>query len=123
MTGCHESGGQNVIIAFLAFMALGLVVAVAPGAILGYTFVALSGRLSHRVRGPLLLALATGSAAMWLVVVDASNIWRPVIVMLSFTATLVSGVTSLVLEARRRRAPQFPTAVWPGWYPPTDSSR
>ncbi|MEV0375719.1 hypothetical protein AB0I10_39280 [Streptomyces sp. NPDC050636] len=103
-----------MIIAFLAFMALGLVAAVAPGAILGYAFVAMSGRLSRRVRVPLLLALATGSAAMWLVVVEASNIWRPVIVMLSFTATLVSGITSLVLEARRRRAPQFPTAVWPG---------
>lgn len=112
-----------MIIAFLVFMALGLVAAVAPGAVLGYVFVVLSGRLSLGARVPLLLPLATGSAAMWLVVVGASNIWRPAIVLLSFTATLVSGVTSLVLEARRRRAPQFPTAVWPAWYPPTDSSR
>lgn len=111
-----------MIIAFLLFLVLGLVMAVVPGAILGCVFVVVTGRLSRGARVTLLLVLAAGSAAMWLVVVGAANIWRPAIVMVSFTATLGSaGVTFLVHEARKRRAPQSPTAAGPVWCPPVDS--
>lgn len=103
-----------MIFALLAFIVLGLVVAVVPGAILGCVCVVVSGRLPLGARVPLLLVLATGSAAMWLLVAETSHILRLVMVMLSFTATLVSGAASLAIQARRRRAPQFPTVVWPG---------
>ncbi|MCX4696998.1 hypothetical protein [Streptomyces sp. NBC_01408] len=109
-----------MVIAFLVFMALGAVVVVTPGAALGYAFVVTSGRLSLGARVPLLLVLAAASAVAWMGVAGAAGNWRPAIMVLSFTATLVSGATFLVHESRQRRAPRFPTVVWPGWHPPAD---
>ncbi|MGG7572387.1 hypothetical protein [Streptomyces sirii] len=107
-----------MIFALLAFLALGFVVAVTPGAVLGCVFVGLSGKLPRAARVTLLLVLAAGPAAMWLVVMEIAVIWRLAGGVLSFTATIVSGVAFLAREAHRRRALQFPTAVWPGWSPP-----
>ncbi|MEU7552820.1 hypothetical protein AB0B01_10725 [Streptomyces sp. NPDC044571] len=110
-----------MVIALLVFLFVGLIVAVTPGAVLGYAFVALSGRLSLRVRLPLLLVLAAGSAALWLGVIGAVKFWGAAVIVVSFTATLVSGAVFLLREAQRRRAPRYPAVVWPGWQPPADS--
>ncbi|MFJ4776159.1 hypothetical protein [Streptomyces sp. NPDC088762] len=104
-----------MIIAAFVFLIVGLFVVVTPGAVLGCVFALVSGRLPHVARIPLLVLLAGGSAALWLAVIGP-NLWRPAIVVLSFTATLVSGATFLMREARKRRAPQIPP--WPAWYPP-----
>ncbi|MFI6004792.1 hypothetical protein ACIA98_31035 [Streptomyces sp. NPDC051366] len=110
-----------MIIAFFVFLLLGLIAAVTSGAALGYAFVAVSGRLSRGARITWLLVLAAASSVVWFDLVGAANIWRPAIVVVSFTATLVSGITLLAREARMRRAPRYPMPVWPAWTPPTDS--
>lgn len=109
-----------MIIALLVFAFVGLVVTATPGAVLGYAFVATSGRLSLGARIPLLLVLAAASSATWLAVVGAANFWRPVAVTMSFIATLASGAIFLAREAQRRRAPRYPAVVWPGWQPPVN---
>ncbi|KOY56532.1 hypothetical protein [Streptomyces sp. XY332] len=110
-----------MIIALFIFLLLGLIAAVTPGAALGFAFVAVSGRLSRGARVAWLLVVAALSSAVWLHLVGASNIWRPAMVVLSFTATVASGVIFLAREASRRRAPRYPIPVWPAWTPPTDS--
>ncbi|MET9961380.1 hypothetical protein ABZ128_20390 [Streptomyces sp. NPDC006326] len=110
-----------MVIALLFFLFVGLIVAVTPGAVLGYAFVALSGRWSPAVRLPLLLVVAAGTAALWLGIVGAATFWRPAVMAVSFFATLVSGAVFLVRESQRRRAPRSPVVVWPGWQPPADS--
>ncbi|MCJ1676422.1 hypothetical protein MTF65_03460 [Streptomyces sp. APSN-46.1] len=107
-----------MVIAFLIFLALGLVVSVTPGAVLGYFFVVTSRRLRLRARIPLLLVVAAGSSAMWMILVGAANVFRPAILALSFAATLVSGITFLLHEAGKRRAARFPAPAWPGYRPP-----
>lgn len=104
-----------MLIAFFLFMILGLLVAVTPGAVLGYAFVAVSGRVSRVARVALLVGLAALSAATWLSVLGADNVWRPSVVAVSFTATLASGITFLGREAAKRRALQRPAAQWPRW--------
>ncbi|KOU86621.1 MULTISPECIES: hypothetical protein [unclassified Streptomyces] len=107
-----------MIIALFVFLAVGVLVAATPGAVLGYAFVAVSGGLSHGKRVGLLLPLAAASASAWLTVVGADNTWRLPTVTVSFIATLVSGATFLGREANRLRAARFRTGPWPNWQPP-----
>ncbi|MBW5482166.1 hypothetical protein [Streptomyces bambusae] len=109
-----------MIITFLIFLAVGLVLAVTPGALLGCVYIAVSGRLSRRPRVVLLFALAAGSSALWVPVVGTTLIWWPTVVGISFAGTLVSGFTLLGREARRRSARLLPPPVWPGWTAPAD---
>ncbi|MCX5149762.1 hypothetical protein OHB36_23770 [Streptomyces sp. NBC_00320] len=110
-----------MIIALFIFLLLGLIVAVTPGAALGYAFVAVSGRLSRGARVAWLLVLAAASSLAWLDLAAGADIWRPALVVVSFTATLASGMTFLAREASRRRAPRYPAPAWPARTPPTDS--
>ncbi|MEU9379351.1 hypothetical protein AB0D94_37130 [Streptomyces sp. NPDC048255] len=109
-----------MVIAFLVFIFVGVVVVVTPSAALGYAFVVTSSRLSLGARIPLLLVLAVGSAAAWMGSAAVTGTLWPVVVALSFTATLASGAAFLVRESGPRRAAQVPAVVWPGWGPPAD---
>lgn len=100
-----------MIIAFLVFIMLGVVVAGTPGALLGYVLVVVSRGLSRGARVGLLLVLAAASSALWLVWVGLADPLGPAVMVLSFTATIVSGATFLGREARRRHALQFPPPV------------
>ncbi|MBT2453034.1 hypothetical protein J7F03_39625, partial [Streptomyces sp. ISL-43] len=74
-------------------------------------------------RFTVLLVFGAALSAMWLVWLgrtDLVELGLPV-VGLSFAATLVSGLSFLSRETQRRRAPQVPPVVWPGWAPPADS--
>ncbi len=108
----------DVIIFLLVFLAVGLLLAVAPGGAVGYFFVAVSRRLSLAARIPLLLVLAAGAGGMWLTLMGDANSWRPTAVALSFISTLISGTISLAHEAGKKRARHLPAVAWPGWYPP-----
>ncbi|MFD6875032.1 MULTISPECIES: hypothetical protein [unclassified Streptomyces] len=101
-----------MIIALLVFLFLGSVVAVAPGLLVGYAFVAVSGKLSLTARVALLVILAMGTAALWLGLGEPANVLLPLAMLVSFLATLASGVTFLGLEARKRRAPRYPAPAW-----------
>ncbi|MEU9109136.1 hypothetical protein AB0D54_33380 [Streptomyces xanthophaeus] len=104
-----------MIIALLVFLFLGLIVAVAPGLVVGYAFVAVSGRLSLTARVALLVVLAMGTAALWLRLGEPSSILLPLGMLVSFLATLASGAAFLGLEARKRRAPRYPAPAWQSW--------
>ncbi|MFI1279393.1 hypothetical protein ACH4U5_01255 [Streptomyces sp. NPDC020858] len=99
-----------------AVFALGVVIA--PGALLGYVLVLASGRLPRGARVALLLALAAGSAPLWLLWETVSVVGPP-IVAISFTATLISGFVFLGRDSRRRLALRVPAPMWPGM-PPAD---
>ncbi|MFE9634206.1 hypothetical protein [Streptomyces sp. NPDC006463] len=104
----------------LIFLAVGFFLSVVPAGVLGCVFVLVSRRLSLVARIPLLVALAVGSGVAWHAILPADNWWRPIVMLLSFTATLVTGTVSLFVgEAlrRRRRVPQFPPPVWPARRP------
>ncbi|MFD9408192.1 hypothetical protein ACFWBN_14395 [Streptomyces sp. NPDC059989] len=111
-----------MIIALFVFLIVGVMVVVTPGAVLGYVLVVVSGRLPLGARVPLMLVLAAGSASLWLALGGVAAFWQPSIVVLSFSATLISGFTFLARETRRRRAPHTPPVVWPGWHPPVNPS-
>ncbi|MET9607261.1 hypothetical protein ABZZ17_19625 [Streptomyces sp. NPDC006512] len=96
----------------LLVLFLGLVVTVAPGLIIGYALVAVSGELSLTARVLLLVALAMGTAALWLGLGEPASVLLPLAMLVSFLTTLASGATFLGLEARRRRAPRHPAPVW-----------
>ncbi|MEU9082840.1 hypothetical protein [Streptomyces sp. NPDC048357] len=104
-----------MIIALLVFLFLGLMVAVAPGLLIGYAFVAVSGKLSLTARILLLVALAMGTAALWLGLGEPANVLLPLAMLVSFLTTLASGAMFLGLEARKRRAPLYPAPAWQGW--------
>ena len=104
-----------MIIALLVFLLLGLIVAVAPGLLVGYAFVAVSGKLSLMARVPLLVALAMGTAALWLGLGEPASVLLPLAMLVSFLATLASGAMFLGLEARKRRAPRYPAPAWQSW--------
>lgn len=110
-----------MVIALLIFVAAGFLVAVTPGAVLGYFLVVVSRRLDHGARVALLLAAGAASSVMWLFFVTYTGDVLAVIVMgLSFVATLVSGFSFLTRETRRRHAHRFPPVVWAGYAPPVD---
>ncbi|MGW0395887.1 hypothetical protein ACWDYJ_34465 [Streptomyces sp. NPDC003042] len=104
-----------MIIALLVFLFLGLIVAVTPGVLVGYAFVAVSGRLSLTTRVPLLVVLAMGTAALWLGLGEAANAMLPMAMGLTFLSTLASGAAFLTREAHKRRAPRYPAPAWQGW--------
>ncbi|WP_328972653.1 hypothetical protein [Streptomyces sp. NBC_00239] len=108
-----------MVIALLVFAVAALLVAVTPGAVLGYFFVVTTGRLPLWARVLLLPAVGAGAAAIWLGVLGSDSTWRPAMMFLSFTAALFSGVTFLVRESRQRRTPRLPAAAWPQWNPPS----
>ncbi|WP_327260065.1 hypothetical protein OG444_39700 [Streptomyces sp. NBC_01232] len=99
----------------LVFLFLGLIVAVAPGLLVGYVFVAVSGKLPLTVRVLLLVVLAMGAAALWLGLGEPANVLLPLAMLVSFLATLASGAAFLGLEARKRRAPRYPAPTWQSW--------
>ncbi|MFB7462703.1 hypothetical protein ACFCZ1_04200 [Streptomyces sp. NPDC056224] len=103
------------LLVFLFLLFLGLIVAVAPGLLVGYAFVAVSGRLSLTARVSLLVALAMGTAALWLGLGEPASVLLPLAMLVSFLATLASGATFLGLEARKRRAPRYPAPAWRSW--------
>ncbi|MEU9161468.1 hypothetical protein AB0D29_14520 [Streptomyces sp. NPDC048424] len=104
-----------MIIALLVFLFLGLMAAVAPGLLVGYAFVAVSGKLSLTARIPLLVALAMGTAALWLSLGEPANVLLPLAMLVSFLATVTSGATFLGLEARKRHARHYPAPAWQSW--------
>ncbi|MFG2716672.1 hypothetical protein ACGFX2_40110 [Streptomyces goshikiensis] len=104
-----------MIIALLFFLFLGLIVAVAPGLLVGYAFVAVRGRLSLTARVLLLVALAMGTALLGLGLGEPASVLLPLAMLVSFLATLASGAMFLGLEARRRRAPRYPAPAWQSW--------
>ncbi|MFJ6793534.1 hypothetical protein [Streptomyces sp. NPDC091268] len=113
-----RAGGLfTMVIALLVFLVVGVLVAVTPGAALGFGLVAVSRRMHLALRIALLLLLAAGSSVAWGVTVGAANVWRPAIMTLSFGATLASGLVCLLREAGRRRALRRPPVVWPGYHP------
>ncbi|WP_405786598.1 hypothetical protein OG753_40140 [Streptomyces sp. NBC_00029] len=99
----------------LVFLFLGLIVAVAPGLLVGYVFVAVSGKLPLTARVLLLVVLAMGAAALWLGLGEPANVLLPLAMLVSFLATLASGAAFLGLEARKRRAPRYPAPTWQSW--------
>ncbi|MEU8775456.1 hypothetical protein [Streptomyces sp. NPDC048606] len=101
-----------MIVALLIFLFLGVVVAIGPGLLIGYAFVAVSGRLSLTARIPLLVALASATATLWLGLGQTANVLLPLAMVLSFLATLASGALFLGIEAGKRRAPLRPAPVW-----------
>ncbi|MFF3017195.1 hypothetical protein [Streptomyces sp. NPDC057939] len=102
-------------IALLVFLLLGLIVTIAPGLLVGYFFVAVSGRLSLTARVSSLVALASATAALWLRLGEPANILLPLAMLVSFLVTLASGAMFLGLEARKRRAPRHPAPAWQNW--------
>ncbi|APU38622.1 MULTISPECIES: hypothetical protein [unclassified Streptomyces] len=111
-----------MIIAFFVFLVVGVIVAAAPGVLVGYAFVAVSGGLSRGVRLTLLLLLAAASAAMWWVVLmGEGEVLGPAAATVSCVATVSSGATFLGREANRLRGPaRLHTQPWPDWNPPVD---
>lgn len=103
------------LLVFLFLLFLGLIVTVALGLLVGYAFVAVSGKLSLAARVPLLVALAMGTAALWLCLGEPTSVLLPLAMMVSFLATLTSGATFLGLEARKRRARRYPGPAWQSW--------
>ncbi|MFJ3520365.1 MULTISPECIES: hypothetical protein [unclassified Streptomyces] len=104
-----------MIIALLVFLFLGLIVAVAPGVLVGYAFVAVSGKLPLTARVLLLVVLAMGAAALWLGLGEPASVLLPLAMLVSFLATLASGAAFLGIEARKRRAPRYPAPTWQSW--------
>ncbi|MEJ8646410.1 hypothetical protein WKI68_44380 [Streptomyces sp. MS1.HAVA.3] len=102
----------------LIYAAFALGIVVAPGALLGYVLVLASGRLPRGARIGSLLALAAGSAPLWLLWEAVSVAGRP-IAAISFTATLISGFVFLGRDSQRRLALRVPAPAWPGM-PPAD---
>lgn len=100
---------------FLFLLFLGLIVTVALGLLVGYAFVAVSGKLPLAARVSLLVALAMGTAALWLCLGKPASVLLPLAMLVSFLATLASGATFLGLEARKRRAPRYPAPAWQSW--------
>ncbi|MGW7439223.1 hypothetical protein [Streptomyces sp. NPDC054849] len=103
------------LLVFLFLLFLGLIVAVAPGLFVGYAFVAVSGKLSLAARVLLLVALAMGTAALWLGLGEPASVLLPLAMSVSFLATLASGAAFLGLEARKRRAPRYSAPAWQSW--------
>ncbi|UUU37953.1 hypothetical protein [Streptomyces sp. NBC_00162] len=100
---------------FLLLLFLGLIVAVVPGLLVGFAFVAVSGKLSFAARVSLLVALAVGTAALWLCLGETASVLLPLAMLVSFLATLASGAMFLGLEARKRRALRHPAPAWQSW--------
>ncbi|MET9463815.1 hypothetical protein ABZY44_03130 [Streptomyces sp. NPDC006544] len=117
-------GGQyDMVLALLLFVAVGFLVAVTPGAVLGYFVVAVSRRRPLGVRVALLLGCGVALSLAWLVRTSATGVVEldiPVAV-LPFVATLVSGFSFLSHQTHQRRALQAPPVVWPGWAPAADA--
>ena len=107
-----------MLIALLVLALLGFLVAVTPGVVVGYAFVATTSRLRLGVRIPVLLLVAAATGAMWTGLMGADNLWRSTAIGLTFLTTLASGAGFLGREAHKRRARQYPHPLWPGWYPP-----
>ncbi|WP_369779846.1 hypothetical protein [Streptomyces sp. R33] len=103
------------LLVFLFLLFLGLMVAVVAGLLVGYAFVAVSGKLSLTARVSLLVAVATGTAALWLGLGEPSGVLLPLAMLVSFLATLASGATFLGLEARKRRASRYRAPAWQSW--------
>ncbi|CAM5679122.1 hypothetical protein SAVIM338S_07274 [Streptomyces avidinii] len=99
----------------LFLLCLGLIAAVVPGLLIGYAFVAVSGKLSLRARVSLLVALGVGGAALWLGLGELVGVLLPLAMLVSFFATLASGAAFLGLEARKRRGPRYPALAWQSW--------
>ncbi|MGW7173826.1 hypothetical protein [Streptomyces xanthophaeus] len=104
-----------MIIALLVFLFLGLMVAAVPGLLVGYAFVAVSGRMSLTARVSLLVALAASTAALWLGLGEPASVLLLLAMSVSFLATLASGAMFLGLEARKRHAPRHPAPAWQSW--------
>ncbi|MFJ3966172.1 hypothetical protein [Streptomyces sp. NPDC090036] len=104
-----------MIIALLVFLFLGLIVAAAPGVLVGYAFVAVSGKLPLTARVLLLVVLAMGAAALWLGLGEPASVLLPLAMSVSSLATLASGAAFLGIEARKRRAPRYPAPTWQSW--------
>ncbi|WP_329391739.1 hypothetical protein OG625_40700 (plasmid) [Streptomyces sp. NBC_01351] len=100
---------------FLFVLLLGLVVTVGLGLLVGYAFVAVSGKLSLAARIPLLVALAVGTATLWLSLGEPANVLLALAMLVSFVATLASGAVFLGREAGKRRALRHPAPVWQSW--------
>ncbi|THA39815.1 hypothetical protein [Streptomyces sp. A1547] len=105
------------LLVFLFLLFLGLTVAVVAGLLVGYAFVAVSGKLSLTARVSLLVAVAAGTAALWLWLGlgEPSGVLLPLAMLVSFLATLASGATFLGLEARKRRASRYRAPAWQSW--------
>ncbi|WP_405676296.1 hypothetical protein OG239_41755 [Streptomyces sp. NBC_00868] len=103
------------LLVFLFLLFLGLIAAVVPGLLVGYAFVAVSGKLSLTARVSLLVALAMGTVALWLGLGEPASVLLPPAMLVSFLATLASGAMFLGLEARKRRAPRYPAPAWQSW--------
>ncbi|MFD9723205.1 hypothetical protein [Streptomyces sp. NPDC059072] len=104
-----------MVIALLVFLLLWAVAATLPGVIVGYAFVAMSGRLSTGVRIPALLLLSAATAALWMGVLDHDGFWRAAPMGLTFLATLASGAGFLGIEAAKRRARRYVHRQRPSW--------
>ncbi|MGZ9933022.1 hypothetical protein ACXNSR_24480 [Streptomyces sp. NC-S4] len=103
----------------LAFTLGGLALTLVASAVLGYTTVAVSGRLPLAARIALLPALAAASSAAWVSALGAWAIWRPAALALPFLTTVLTGAAYLAREARKRRSPRNPAAASPVSHPPT----
>ncbi|MGW6689947.1 hypothetical protein [Streptomyces sp. NPDC054961] len=108
-----------MVIALLFFVAVGFLVAVTPGAVLGYFLVAVSRRRPQGARVALLLGGGVVVSTAWLVWIGTTSLVALEVpaVGLSFVATLVSGFSFLAAETHRRRVLQARPVVWPGWAP------
>lgn len=112
-----------MVLALLFFVAVGFLVAITPGAVLGHFLVAVSRRRPRGARVALLLGCGAALSTAWLVWMGGTDLaWLEIPAAgLSFVATLVSGFAFLARETHRRRRLQAPPVVWPGWAPAADA--
>ncbi|MCX5304057.1 hypothetical protein OG304_11410 [Streptomyces sp. NBC_00160] len=105
--------GLLVIVIALAVVLAGIAAILATSAVLGYATVAASRRLPLGARIALLVALAAGSAAVWVSALGIWAIWRPAALALPFLTTVASGAGFLAREARKRHTPRVRHPAWP----------